>query len=79
MMPASRSEVLVLRCCGTPVKVIAARAHKSESAVRQDLQAVHRAVFDPLGLEPDSYVLAWWVLLHRECCLADSFDRVATG
>ena len=68
-----RGRVLVARSCGIPVEVIASFRNKSVSAVRQDIQSVHRAVFDPVGLRPDPFLLAWWVSLHRECCLVEEF------
>jgi hypothetical protein len=68
-----RARILVARSCGMTVNEIAAARAKSSSAVRQDLQAIHRAVFDPIGFRPDPFLLAWWVVRHRECCLAAAF------
>jgi hypothetical protein len=73
-LASERAHILIDRFCGRPVAGIAPARHKSVSAVPQDLQAIHHAVFDPIGLQPDPFLLAWWVTLHRDCCLGAAFS-----
>lgn len=68
--------VLALRMSGRTERVIGREMEMSPSSVHRRIEHLHRSVFSPLGLKPDTWLSAWWITLHRQCCTSRVFELV---